>query len=405
MKIKQLLCLAILLRILVMPFYFHPDIKTTFYQVSFLERGATNIYSYIFDNRPSLTIKDDFTYFPLTYFSLGAYEALVSPLLGPNFQSWLSGASASTVTLPDLFRYLFVLKLPLLIFDLATAFLLLKAFKDPEKGRQAFIFWLFNPFSIVLIYAFSNIDIFVAFLTFVSWLYASRNQFVRASLFLGLAAGFKLYPLMFLPILMIYGRSTLERVKIITISLVAVAIPLIPYIGSTDFRGMALVSGLTTRLLFPGLNIGFGETIMLSMVALSGLFFYLLMTQHDEDRPPLYIYYLGILLFVFSFIHFHVSWLLWMFPFLTLLVVNNPKFKLPVMVLLLVAMLIPVLYDDKFMSVSLLSGISPLYSLIPTPFAILQKFFDPFLIESGLHSALAGASLVLVFQMIRLAKK
>src|SRR3989304_8391664 len=90
---KKLLILAIILRLLIMPFFFHPDIKTYHFQASFLSKGVFNIYPYLIENREKLPLKEEFVYFPLTYFFLGGYQALVSPLLGDNFTNWLAGAS------------------------------------------------------------------------------------------------------------------------------------------------------------------------------------------------------------------------------------------------------------------------------------------------------------------------
>ena len=41
------------------------------------------------------------------------------------------------------------------------------------------------------------------------------------------------------------------------------------------------------------------------------------------------------------------------------------------------AFAVPLMYNDKFMTVSLFTPISSLYSLVPTPYAIVQKVFDP----------------------------
>ncbi len=90
---QKILALAILLRLLIMPFFFHPDIKTYHFQASFLRQGVVNIYSYLTENKKSLPVKEEFVYFPLSYFLLGGYQTAISPLLGADFNSWLSDAS------------------------------------------------------------------------------------------------------------------------------------------------------------------------------------------------------------------------------------------------------------------------------------------------------------------------
>ncbi|KKR54525.1 MAG: hypothetical protein UT93_C0036G0004 [Candidatus Woesebacteria bacterium GW2011_GWF1_40_24] len=128
---KKILVLAIALRVLVAAFLFHPDIKTFNFQASFLKKGVFNIYTYLTENKKNLSLKDDFVYFPLTYFTLGVNQIVTSPILGGNFDAWLGNAdSNSSVTDPNIFKYLLVLKLPYLIADVAIAFLLLNYFDD-----------------------------------------------------------------------------------------------------------------------------------------------------------------------------------------------------------------------------------------------------------------------------------
>ena len=92
-NILNLFLLAILIRLLLMPFYFHPDIKTYHFQSSHLQKGVFNIYSYLTENKQNLPIREEFVYFPLTYLFLGTYQIAASPLLGGDFNNWLSYAS------------------------------------------------------------------------------------------------------------------------------------------------------------------------------------------------------------------------------------------------------------------------------------------------------------------------
>ncbi len=123
-SIRKMLVLAILIRILIMPFYFHPDIKTFNFQASFLKKGVWNIYSYLDEHKNKLPLKDGFVYFPLTYFFLGTYQIITTPILGSGFDSWLYDASTNSSIDMGVFRYLFILKLPYLVLDILIAFFL-----------------------------------------------------------------------------------------------------------------------------------------------------------------------------------------------------------------------------------------------------------------------------------------
>lgn len=393
----NLLFLAVLLRLLIIPFYFHPDIKTYHFQASFLKQGVFDIYSYLDANKEKLPLKEEFVYFPLTYYFLGIYQILVNPFLGDGFVNWLSDASAQANERIGVYRYLFILKLPYLFLDLSIAFLLLRFFKDELMRKKVFTLWLFNPFSLILLYLFSNVDIIPVSLSLVSLLLVYRQKLILASLCLGIAAGFKAYPLIFLPLLLFYAKD-FKQVIYMTIAALGIFAATIAPFWSTAFQNAALVSGLTTRIVFPGLSIGFGETLMVSVITIFGLLFYGFL---KKERTHILYYYLGLLLLLFSFIHFHIQWLLWLIPFVVVFLVMRERLKVVTFVLISMAFAIPLLYEDRSMSVGLLSVISSLYNLVPIPFAIVQRFYDPYIIQSVLHSGLAGGSLVLIWQIFQ----
>ena len=397
---QKILILGILLRLLVMPFYFHPDIKTYNFQASFLKLGVLNIYSYLEENKSLLPLKEEFVYFPLTYFFLGSYQFLAQPFLEENFSSWLVDASAQASQNTEIFRYLFVLKLPYLFLDLAVAFLLCSLFKEREQKKKAFKLWLFNPFSIFIIYAFGNIDIIVVFLTLFSLYFAQKGQLRYSALMLGLGAGFKAYPLLFLPLLVLAEKDSKKKLQILLTSLIPFLVVIGPFLKTVDFREATLTSGLMTRLTMLGINLGFGEVLMLGVVALSAFFFWGL-SEVQIRKDQLWRYFFAVLLIIFPLMHFHIQWILWFLPFSVMTIVYQKRFTFLVITLLSLAFALPLIYDDKAMTVGLLSAVSPLYNLLPTPFIILQKIYDPFFLRSFLHSVFAGGSLILIWSLIK----
>lgn len=396
---KKLLILAIVLRLLVAAFYFHPDIKTYNFQASFLRKGVVNIYSYLVDNKKTLPLKDDFVYFPLTYFVVGGYQIIASPTLGPNFVSWLANASGnSAVRDPNIFRYLIVLKLPYLIIDIGIAYLLLRYFtNDPEKGKKAFIIWLFNPFTIILFYVFSNIDIIPVALGLVSLLMVKKDRLALASFILAVASGFKLYPLLFIPFLVLYAKTVKERLIIIGVFTATFLVITLPFMSGA-FVQSALVSGLTTRIFSPSFSLGFNESNIFGLTGTTALFFFAYLI---DKKINLLFYWTTILLIIFSFSHFHIQWLAWLAPFVVILFVEKPRLGSTILFLAVCAFLIPPLYEDRFMSVDLLRVYSTLYDLAPTPFTFIQKFYDPYNLQSIFHSLFAGGSTLLIYKLYK----
>ena len=395
---KKLLLIAIVLRLLVSAFLFHPDIKTYNFQASFLKKGVVNIYSYLITNKATLPLKDEFVYFPLTYFILGGYQMVTSGILGSGFDSWLADAGAgSVVNNPNIFKYLAILKFPYLILDIGIAFLLLNYFKDRKKGEKAFILWLFNPFTILIIYAFSNIDIFSVLLTLIAFLFIKREKLWKASVFLGLACCFKLYPLLFIPFLFLKGKDLKEKILVSLIPIFILGAVILPF-WSPAFVQSALISGLTTRIFNPGFSIGFGESIIVGFFILSALFFYGWLT---DKKINLFNYWTVFLLLIFSFSHFHVAWLLWIAPFMVILAIKKPSLSLPIFILSALAIAIPMFYQDRSMTISLFRIYTTWYDLLPTPFVVLQKLYDPYNFMSVLHSTLAGGSLIISYHILK----
>ena len=395
--IRNALILAVLIRFLLMPFYFHPDIKTTSFKASFLREGVLDIYTYLDKNIDKLTLKENFNYFPLAYFTLGSYQILMSPFLGPDFPKWLSNASISAAEATGVYRFLFILKLPYLILDLGIAFLLTSFFTDIQKKKKAFIFWLFNPFSVVLIYIFSNIDIFPVFLMILSLYFAKKEKLVKSALMLGLGAGFKAFPILVLPFLIMLGKNVKDKIFISIAGIGSFLLIILPFLKSSSFHRSTLDSGLTTRIISSGLDIGFGEVLMPAIILLSFLFFWGI----SNKKIDLWRYYLVSFLLVLISIHFHIQWLLWIIPFFAILyVLGSGEEKSLSIFFLMIAFAIPLLYADKFMTVGLLKAISPLYELLPMPRVLLSKIYNPDVIQGVLHSILFGLGILLSFRVL-----
>jgi len=111
-----------------------------------------------------------------------------------------------------------------------------------------------------------------------------------------------------------------------------------------------------------------------------------------DKKPKVFNYWLTVLLIIFSFSHFHIAWLLWIAPFFVILAVKNIKLSLPLFFLSVAGILIPLLYQDRSMSISLFRVYSTWFDLLPTPFTVIQRFFDPYNLQSILHSLMAGGA-------------
>ena len=168
---------------------------------------------------------------------------------------------------------------------------------------------------------------------------------------------------------------------------------ILPFISGAFFKS-ALVSGLTTGIF----------TSNSTTLGLSLLFFYaVLVDKGDQDRKKinLFNYWVALFLIIFSFSLFHIQWLLWVAPFLILIAVKKPNYSWLIFLLGILSFAIPILYMDRYMTVSLFRVYSTWYDLAPTPYTIIQKVYDPYNLLAVLHSVLAAGSLAMVYKVFK----
>jgi len=376
---KKLILGAIFLRLLVMPFLFHPDIKVYSFQASHLKQGVWNIYE-----------REEFVYQPLTYLFLGSYQTLIQPL-ARGLDNWLADSSGEAITNPSLYWYLILLKVPILIFDFLIGFLLYKL-----MGKKALFLWLFNPLTIVLLYIFSNVDIFPLFFVLLSCLFYKKDKNLLSAIALGVGAGFKMYPLLLLPFFLISQKDWRRMIIYLAGALGTFFLILMPFMGPAMLQS-SLVSGLSTRIFQGQMPLGFGESLYPAVIGLVVIYLLAYLKKNISMENWIVI----LLLTLFSFIHFHIQWLMWGAPFVLMVWLKNEKIKPLLLVAILLAFSIPLMYNDKFMGASLFTPISSLFSLIPTPFAVVQKVFDPYVIQGVLHSALVGITIMLGYKLLK----
>jgi hypothetical protein len=216
---------------------------------------------------------------------------------------------------------------------------------------------------------------------------------------LAVAVGFKAYPVLFLPFLIAKIEGWKDKIKSLAVFTLTSAAIILPF-WSPAFVSSSFASGLTSRILEAGVAISGGERIIIIPAAL--LLLYLLSWY---KKYPLWKYFFAALLVVIPLIHFHTQWLLWVAPFAALYLADKRANSWLVFVAAFAAFAVPLLYDDKFMSVGIFSPISHLFMQISTPFALVQKLTDPYLAQGVLHSIFAGTALAILIGLFPEGKR
>jgi uncharacterized membrane protein len=384
MKFKKIFFLAFLVRLLIAPFFYHPDIKSQHFHFQFLSQGNFNIYQHISDNKSHLPYRDTFNYLPLTYLTFGSIQSFQKILMPPGFTNWLNDWGGTQYSYPNLPYYLLILKFPYIVLDLLLAYLLYKI----TSSKKILYFWLFNPVSIYLIYIVQNFDILPVFLTVLSF-YWIKSKPSLSFLVFGLAIAFKLYPLMLLPFFLLYQSKNIPKLfKYSLIALLPTVISILPYASSQAFWQSFFGSGLTQKIIELKIyNLPIFPVIYLLIILLS-----LFIKKVDLS----FQIFLVFLLFI-STVNFHPQWILWFLPFIFVLKnISRPSVYLPLTLISVLVLSYIFLINDNYLTWGHLIPIDPEFLLISSPYEIIKNRLnvDPKLIQNYIKISLVIISVI-----------
>ncbi len=190
--------LAILLRLLAMPFFAHVDLFSECRRVFYaLENG------YFLENSHRITV----FYIELIFAAFSTFFIDVTDGLFHLADPKLSTASLVDYGFflndPNLYRHLFFFKLPYLVFDLATAAVIWKFVDDPKLRRLALVIWLFNPVTFFATYIFGRFEVIGLFFLALTALQLKYRRPILACLSFVLALHSREINLMFAPFLLL----------------------------------------------------------------------------------------------------------------------------------------------------------------------------------------------------------
>jgi hypothetical protein len=188
-------------RLLVMPFATHSDLPGMYWTahlIAYHHRSAVRLQA-------------------LLRCFHGGYLWLITSILPPPDTLWIHHAdnpflnpfvSARVVSTqgwfdfishPQVYRTLFLLKLPYLFFDLACAFLLYRLGSNSARSRLMFKFWWLNPILIFATYVFGRHEVIALFFVLLSIYWIKRGRWKGGLLALGVAIAIRYYALFLLP--------------------------------------------------------------------------------------------------------------------------------------------------------------------------------------------------------------
>ncbi len=384
---------GIFVRFLCMPFMFQRDLLSTY------QRAADTVFNgnigADFQQLLSNIIHSTYLFILKTVFPfvLGYKDILLS---NDSWNSWVQFSASDNILV-----ILFLFKLLYLFFDLGCIFLLLRLFYDgeAEKKLKIFKYWMFSPLVIFVLYIFARHDIIGLFVALAALLLAKKKRKYWSILILALAVALRFFPIMILPLLIIYLVDR-KRDYIILIA-----------IG---------LSGLLAIEAFS--NLYFGKSVVFSLLNAEH-FNYIISAKFDliiHDKIFIYIAVYAIIILSFirqkvktfellitysgvvyllyvAISYFHPQYLLWTVPFLLYLSVKDKWFYYLhwVQFLLLMVMLI---YWGDLVTIFLFTPIDFrffIFQIEPIPF--INRFYDSAKFVNIFRSVFTGVSLWMIY--------
>ncbi|MFC1627322.1 hypothetical protein ACFL18_02050 [Patescibacteria group bacterium] len=368
-----ILSLGILIRLLVMPFFAHQDLLSIYTKAAYA----------IFHQQ-----------YYLISFSIGWLTAHIIPLkiyswFWPSISQVFKAESVSLIvnqqaifTNPQIFRLIFLLKLPFLIIEIASLYWLLKFFKPIKSKLIALTAWAFNPYLIYTLYLHGRMEILAIFFLIGFFWFIKQQRISLASLFLGLAIALRLYPLLFVPfLLLLFPRKFFSWFKNLSLALLPL---LLSFLASLPFKKSALVPlplqkpPLFKEFILPAqISVGHGRFIYLLPATLIAIYLYAWYKQ-AVNRHNLWRWcYLSILVFL-SFSFFHPQYFSWLAIFITFQLVSkfksNPKL-IPLLLIQFLGWLLVLLHWGNSTAFGLLTPINYyFFSSIGSPIVLFKKY-------------------------------
>jgi len=312
--------IALALRLLLIPVSAHPDLRGFNMAGQLIARGGEvfSFYDYISRlprSHPWVNLYGDdlFIYPPLAYLTPAVSMLAFSPIFPWDLWDRFVLDMGQTVGDPGMPYLLYLLKLPYLIPDLIALLMIVRLV--PGKGKTfAALLWMFNPVTIYSTYLMGQFDIYIAMFLLLGVYAHTRKKPVLAAICLGLAAGYKPFPLLMLPFLA-RDESIFTRVKLTAIGVATYAALILPYLGSAAYKQYALMAPQTDKLQYAKIMVSGSQYLSLFFV---GLFLLYWVNLFRSKQMPVWGWFLSLTLLFYSVSHYHPQWYMWGVGFMVL---------------------------------------------------------------------------------------
>ncbi len=389
-KLPLYIILGLLLRLVLMPATAHPDLRGFNLAAYFIaQKGEVfTFYDHMrklppTDRLVEIYIHDGqgiFIYPPLAYLTHALFNLILYPLYPHDTWYKLMYYYDQFLVDPGRPWLVFLLKVPYLIAD-GFSLLILRKILDPRHRFIGSLIWIFNPVTLYSAYMVGQFDIFIAMFTLLA-VYLSQKKSYLSPVALALAAGFKPFTLLFLPLLP--GKKWLN----VLLGFLTFLFIIAPYLPSQSFRRDALLASQSDKILYAKVLVTGSQYLSWFFVGLFLIYWFNLL------KPTFFSTFAWLAaafmpFYVFS--DYHPQWFTWMAPILTLCAAVYTKSRLPILVMVACYFVIVLTFDS-----SLNFG---LFGINFTFTAWLVRYFPPDEFASLVRSLFAATAVVFLLRI------
>ncbi len=407
---KKIILLATTLYLLLASLTYHPDNKLVLNWASQDHGKVWNIWQY---GEKHLTEVGQFNYPPLHFYLDKLQYAVAKPIGGNGFYEWLSTANSTDANQENLARYSLAMKITLIAFAMLVSYLLyllgIQAGSNKLQAQTLGALWLFNPITIYSIPVMGQNDVMAIAFFLGGWYLLNKKKVVTSSILFGLGTSIKMFPLLWLPFLLLidYRLKLKERIKTFILSSLVYIFTLLPFITNSIFRANAFNSGIN-RMFMAQISLGYGERFLivpfLLMLLVVGT-----LKKHIKEKTIFNLQATLLLLLnmtLLFFNHFHPQWITWLVPFWTIFILQQKKKNFIPAILISISIVIAwliiiLLFNDSALSFGLFTISNPNLAYLPTIKELLTNhLFNPTMLNNYAHTWLAGITLILLMEWL-----
>lgn len=218
----------------------------------------------------------------------------------------------------------YIIKLPLLIADIAIFLTLIRLFANKEK--EIFIFYFLNPVIIYGIYVHSQLDIIPTALLFMSIYFLTQRKINYSSTFFGLAMATKFHVIIALPIILFYLFKKNELKKLFKYIIISSAVLFVfdfPFF-SEAFVNMVVLNPKQSLLFDAYYSIG-SLNLLLPVTSICFVYFHFF-NQNKVNQDLLFFYFGLLFTATIFFIYPGPAWYVWMIPFVSIYFIKSNNY-------------------------------------------------------------------------------